>query len=64
MLSRIECIEVAELVAKNSGKEARFRNSYVNFRQFYDITTALEMALEQQELYTEYQKKIKEKIDG
>lgn len=64
MLSKIECIEIAELVAKNSGKESRFRNSYVNFRQFYDVTTALEMALEQQELYAEYQDKIKEKIDG
>lgn len=54
-MTRIEKLMIAEELIRQFGSHWMFQKSYTDARQFYDVETSLEMALEQQNLLSQYQ---------
>jgi hypothetical protein len=53
-MTKIQKLMVAEDLIRKLGSYWMFQKSYTDARQFYDIETSLEMALEQQDLLPQY----------
>ena len=53
-MTKIEKLLIAESLIHESGSHWMFQRSYTDARQFYDVETSLEMALEQQNLLDQY----------
>jgi len=49
-MSRLADLILAEDIVRTHGSHWMFQKSYTDARQFYDIRTSVEMALEQQDL--------------
>lgn len=54
-MTRIQKLMIAEDLIQQFGSNWMFQKSYTDARQFYDVETSLEMAMEQQDLLHQYQ---------
>ncbi len=53
-MTKIQKLMIAEDLIHQFGSYWMFQKSYTDARQFYDVETSLEMALEQQDLLPQY----------
>ena len=53
-MTKIQKLMIAEDLIHQFGSYWMFQRSYTDARQFYDVETSLEMALEQQDLLPQY----------
>lgn len=53
-MTKFEKLMVAEELIRQFGSYWMFQKYYTDARQFYDVETSLEMALEQQDLLPQY----------
>lgn len=56
-MTKFENLRVAETIVHEQGSFPMFQHQYTLARQYYDIETSIEMALEQQDLLTVYRAK-------
>ena len=57
-MSRSEKLCIAEDLVQHLGSHTMFLKSYLDARQFYDVETSIEMALEQQDLLPQYRQEL------
>lgn len=60
-MTKIEKLNVASSLVHETGSYWMFQKSYTDARQFYDVETSLEMALEQQDLLSQYLERCEKK---
>lgn len=63
-MTKFEKLIIAEELLQEQGSYTMFQKSYTDARQFYDVETSIELALEQQGLMSQYLSALAEMLDN